>query len=141
MKELRSFDIYDGKEHERDYNFCRVSRWIKVKQNYRPNKRNSLWDYVTDGAGYNTYSDNFNPEKNNGLFLDYFTFRGKNYALEQFIAIGCIWDNIGHSAGYYEHGEKHFISAYDRDSYYNPLYIELDECGEIVRVYEEVKRA
>lgn len=29
----------------------------------------------------------------------------------------------------------------DHESYYNPLYIELDECGENVRVYEEVKRA
>ena len=139
MKELRSFDIYDGKEHERDYNFCRVSRWIKVKQNYRPNKRNSLWDYVTDGDGYKSYQENFMPEK--GLFLDYFTFRGKKYAIEQFVALGCVWDCIGHYAGYYEHGEKHFISAYDRDSYFNPLYIEIDEYGENIRVYEEVKRA
>ena len=135
MKTLQSFDIYDGKESARKINFVRVSRWIKIKQNYRPNKNNSLWDYVTDGDGYNTYSDNFNPEK--GLYLDYFSFSGKTYALNQFIAIGCIWDCIGHAAGYYENGERHFLSAFDHESYYNPLYIELDEYCENVRVYME----
>ena len=139
MKVLKSFDIYDGKETEREYNFVRVSRWMRIKTNYKPNKRNSLWDYVTDGDGYKSYQENFTPEK--GLFLDYFTFRGKKYALEQFIAIGCVWDNIGHYAGYYENKEKHYLSAYDHESYFYPLYIELDECGENVRVYEEVKRA
>lgn len=137
MKQLKSFDIYDGKEHARDYDFVRVSRWITVKQNYNPNKGNALYDYAVDGFGNHSYSENFNPVENGGKYLDYFTFNGRNYAIEQFIAIGCVWDVLGHHAGYYENGEKHFISAYDTESYFNPLYIEWDECGERVRVYRE----
>ena len=135
MKTLKSFEIYDGKESERKESFVRASRWIKIKNNYNPSKRNSLWDYVTDGNGRGVYSDNF--DKSTGLYLDYFTFDGKNYALNQFVAIGSAWDCIGHHEGYYEDGEQFFISAYNIEDYFRPMYIELDEYCERVRVYRE----
>lgn len=66
--------------------FRRISRWITVKTNYHPAKNNCLWEYVTDGNGYKPYQAEFNPE--NGLYLDYFTFNGKNYAVEVFYHSG-----------------------------------------------------
>ena len=135
MKELVKFDIWNGEtRYDTKLKFKRVSRWIKLKTNYNPNKRNELWDYVQDDMGYRTCQSGFNPDSD--LFLDYFTFNGRNYALEQFIAIGCIADAIGHSEGYIEDGKKHFLSGYDEQNYFRPLFIELDEYGERVRCYE-----
>jgi hypothetical protein len=109
-----------------------------VKQNYTPNKTNSLWDYVMDENGYKPYQDNFNPE--NGLFLDYFVWNGRTYALDQFLRFDSIADIIGHSTGYIENGEKHFLAGYDSHEIFNPVLIELDEYCEHVRIYEEIKQ-
>lgn len=136
MKTLKGFSIYDGKEFEGDYDYKRLSRWIKIKQNYNPSKRNGLWDYVTDSYGYHPYQDKFNPAE--GLYLDYFTFNGRNYAIDQFIRIGCAFDCMGRCLGYYENGDKHYLAGYEADDYIDSLFIELDEYGENVRVYEEV---
>lgn len=144
MKELQKFDIYPGANYnpvetiDTKYNYVRVSRWIKVKQNYNPRKNNRLWDYVTDENGYKPHNDNFNPE--NGLYLDYFRFNGRTYAIEQFFAFGSIADTIGHASGYIENGEKHYLQGFDNENIYNPIFIELDEYGENVRIYEEVKQ-
>ena len=116
------------------HNFKRVSRWIAVKHNYTPNKRNSLWDYVTDENGYKPYQDNFTPE--NGLYLDYFRFNGRNYAVEQFLCLGNpFWNPVTYC---YEDssGKVHYLFGVDMDNYYNPIYVEFDEYCENVRVYE-----
>lgn len=135
MKELVKFDIWNGEvEIDNRLKFVRVSRWITVKHNYNPNKGNELWDYVQDGYGYRTCQSGFHEDDD--LYLDYFTFNGRNYALEQFIAIGSIADAIEHREGYIENGKKHFLSGYDERDYYRPLFIELDEWGEKVRCYE-----
>lgn len=142
MKTLQKFDIYPGancnpvETIDNSHNYKRVSRWIEIKHNYTPNSRNALWDYVTDENGYHPYQDNFNPD--NGLYLDYFKWNGRTYAVEQFAAFGSVMDCIGHSTGYVENGEKHYLSGYDMDNYYNPVMIELDEYGERCRVYIEV---
>lgn len=115
--------------------FTRLSRWIKIKQNYSPSKRNSLWDYVEGENGYKPCSEHFTPE--NGLFLDYFTFNGKNYALEQFLSLG----NPFYCPVTYSYqtkdGKTLFLSGVDGENIYNPIYIEIDENGENVRVYSE----
>ena len=118
--------------------FKRVSRWITVKQNYNPRKNNSLWDFVMDGYGYKTTDNNFDPEKNGGIYLDYFTFKGRNYAIEQFFALGNpFYMPVTYS--YDENGKKIFLSGVDMyGDLYKPIYIEMSECGESVRVYEEI---
>lgn len=142
MKKLAMFNIYPGENNkpvftlENGKKLERVSRWISVKENYTPGKNNSLWDYVTDENGYKPYQDGFNPE--NGLYLDYFKFAGRTYAIEQFFGIGSIADMIGHSMGYIENGERHYLSGFDSEDYYNPLYIEIEDGGEHVRLYREV---
>lgn len=112
----------------------RRSRWIKVCRNYNPNKRNALWYYVTDGNGYREGQTNFDPSS--GLYLDYFRWNGRNWALEQFYRLGGI---MGGAPIFFEDedGKTSYIAGYDSENYYNPILIEVDDCGEYVRVYEE----
>lgn len=114
----------------------RLSRWLKVKTNYRPGKNNSLWDYVTDTSGYHPNEKQFNL--NDELELKYFTFNGRNYAIDQFMCLfNPFWCCFGYS--YDDNGKTRYLSGYDSENYYNPILIELDEYGEYVRVYMEEK--
>lgn len=116
--------------------FTRVSRWIQVKHNCNPCKRNSLWDFVSDGNGYKPYQDSFNPE--NGLYLDYFVWDGKTYAIEQFYSLGNpFW--VPYTFSYTdENGKTAFLSGVDMyGDLYHPIYVEFDEYCENVRVYIE----
>ena len=107
----------------------RVSRWIEIKHNYSPNKRNSLFYYATDENGYRDGQNAFNPA--NGLYLDYFKWNGRTWAIEQFMRLNYpIFYNDSD-------GKLGVIGAYDSENYYNPILIELDEYGEHVRIYEE----
>ena len=115
----------------------RLSRWISIRHNYNPSKRNRLWDYVRDGSGRGPFSSSFNPD--DGLCLDYFVWNGRKWALEQFLLLGGM---MGGAPIFFEdeNGKTSYISGYDGENYYNPIMIELDECCESVRVYEEVMR-
>jgi len=116
--------------------FRLVSRWIKVRWNYNPTKRNSLWDYVMDEDGNRSYQDGFNPE--NGLFLDYFKWNGRTYAVEQFLAYGNpFWNPVTYDFKD-ENRYPHWLSGYDETNYYHPISVEFDEYMERVRVFEEV---
>lgn len=114
--------------------FRRVSRWIEVKHSYNPTKRNRLWDYVEDENGYKPYQDEFNPE--NGLYLDYFRYNGRTYAVEQFIALGSMWAAVAYS--YEEDGKTAYLSGYDGEDIYTTMFVEFDEYCEHVRIYEKV---
>ena len=107
----------DGKQLKR------ISRWIKIRQAYNVTERHSLYYYAEE------IGENENA-------LDYFIFKGRKYALSQFLSFGTPW-----TAGYiqwYENDKLHNIAGYDSTDYYKPLLIELDECAECVRVYEEL---
>ena len=125
----------DGWREAAPVKMIRVSRWITVKQNYTPRKNNSLWDYVTDENGRGPYSDKFDPA--GGLFLDYFTFNGRNYAINQFLTLGNPLHMPFTLAYENESGALCYLSGVDGDNYFDPLYIECDECMERVRVYME----
>lgn len=115
--------------------FYRVSRWITVRHNYTPRKNNMLWDYVTDENGYKPYQDNFTPE--NGLYLDYFKWNGRNYAIEQFLCLGNPFYTpftLSYENG---DGKKCYLSGVDNENIYNPIFVEFDEYCERVRVYIE----
>lgn len=114
----------------------RLSRWIKVRQNYKPNKRNRLWDYVRDGSGYGPHSNKFNPA--DGLFLDYFVWNGRKWAIEQFLSVSGTMGLPAPILFEDENGKTSCIAGYDGENYYNPILLEVDDCGEYVRVYEEV---
>ena len=86
-------------------------------------------------AAYKPYQDNFTPE--NGLYLDYFRFNGRNYAVEQFLCLGNpFWNPVTYC---YEdkNGKTCYLSGVDNENYFNPIYVEFDEYCENVRVYVE----
>ena len=127
---MKQFRTVDGKN-----TITRLSRWIQIKQNYNVNKRNSLYEFRTDENGYKPGQSKYNPA--NGTYLDYFRFNGRNYAIEQFIALGSVWCGGAPYEFIDRDGKSTFIHAVDFcGDLYNPLYIELDECGERVRVYK-----
>ena len=131
---MKQFKTIDGK-----HTITRLSRWITIRTNYNASKRNSLYDYSTDENGYRPHQDEYNPA--GGTYLDYFIFGGRTYAIEQFISLGSMW--IGEQPYRFTDtdGEISSVHAVDLDGcLYNPLYIEIDEYGERVRVYQ-VRRA
>lgn len=120
---------------DKQYRVKRVSRWIQIKQNYNVSKRNGLFEFSTDENGYTPAQVDYNPE--NGTFLDYFRFRGRNYAINQFIVLGSAWCGGVRYEFTDTDGKSTFIHAVDfYGDLFNPLYIELEEGGERVRVYE-----
>ena len=126
---MKAFYTKDGKNIVN-----RLSRWITIKQAYNVNRRNSLFDFSTDENGYTPSQENYNPE--NGTFLDYFVFKGRKYAIEQFISLGSVWCGGSPYEFTDTDGKSTFVHAVDfYGDLYNPLYIELDEYGERVRVY------
>lgn len=113
---------------------ARVSNWIKIRTNYNPSKRNSLYYYVTDENGYRSNSKYFN--ENSDLYLDYFTWNKRNWAIDQFILFGGLMGGIPEK---FKDGDKTItLNFYDSENYYNPIMLELDESGEKVRVYKTV---
>ena len=126
---MKQFTATDGK-----HTLTRLSRWITINTNYNVSERNSLYDYSTDGSGYRPHEDGYDPT--DGTYLDYFRFGGRTYAIEQFVSLGSPW--IGEKPYQFidTDGWLRSIAAFDIDGdLYDPLYIELDEYGERVRVY------
>jgi hypothetical protein len=94
----------------------RVSRWIKI--DYIPiTKRHRLWDYAKDNDG----------------ILCCFRHKGKTYALSEFIRRDSIYGDLSTEYPSYIHG----CCA---NSYYNPLFIEIESGGEAVRLYKDVTK-
>jgi hypothetical protein len=94
----------------------RTSRWINIKTAYDVTPRHAL-HYYADETGT----------------VDYFTYQGKKYALNQFIRFGGVWGGI--PIMWEENDKIHHLSGYDSENYYNPIMIEMSECCEAVRVY------
>lgn len=113
----------------------RISRWIQVERTYDITPRHSLYDFCTDDNGYHPYQDKFNPER--GIYLDYFRFRGRKYALEDFYRLGSMM--LPFSMMWEEKDGLHWIGGCEMSgNIFHSLLIELDDFGEHVRVYEEV---
>jgi len=88
-----------------------------------------------DENGYHPYEEDYNPEE--GTYLGYFRFNGRTYAIGQFYLLGSPW--VGGKPYQFEDtdGSITTVSAVDLDGcLYDPIYIELDEYGERVRLYE-----
>ena len=114
----------------------RLSRWITIQHNYNPSPKNRLAYYITDGNGYSNGQANF--DKSTGLYLDFFRWNGRNYAINQFLILGGPWTGGQPYMFTDTDGCTTVVSAYDGENYYNPIMIELDDCAEHVRVYQEV---
>ena len=87
------------------------SRWIKVQNGEVKNKKHSLYDYKED--------DNS---------ITYFTHSGKRYAISQFM-------RLSYPIMIEEEG---IIGGYDIECSYKPYLLEISDCCEYVRLWEEV---
>ena len=116
MKTLKTITTTENRTYKK------VSNWIEVKYQY-VTKRHSLSDYA-DFCG----TDN----ENEGL-LTYFTFKGKKYAMGQFIRLSYpeFFEN--------EDGKQSFLCGYDCTCYYKPLMMELSDYGDSVRLFEVIE--
>ena len=94
--------------------YRRVSRWIKINEDI-VTKKHSLYDYA-DADG----------------FLYYFRHNGRLYALGQFMRFT--------TPAFYEdkYGKLQYLSGYDCTDYYRPYICEVDDCGEYIRLYQEI---
>lgn len=96
-------------------NYKRVSRWIRIDFK-KITKRHSLYDWTNDRSEE----------------IACFRHGRKIYALNQFI--GQAYPEFFED----ENGKQSFLCGYDCTDYYNPLMIEIDECGEYCRLYQQI---
>lgn len=97
----------------------RKSRWIQIHHDY-VTKRHSLFDYADD-------------YENPGVegVLAWFRHKDRKYALGQFM-------KLTHPMFFEdENGKTNYLCGYDCTQYYKPYLIEIDDCGEAVRLYTE----
>lgn len=100
----------------------RVSRWITI-QVFPITKRHSLYAYAEP-------SDMGQPDGEQ--VISAFRFRNRWYAVNQFLSRYGI---LGFDQKCEEYPE--YIHGYDAESYFRPLYCELSDDGEKIRLYEE----
>ena len=112
--------------------FYRVSRWKKVYAEH-VTPRHSLFDYATDESGNAPGNSNFDPDT---ATVTFFRHNGRKYAVSEFIAFGnSFWNPVLYS--YEDENGKLCILSGTNQDFWNPLFVELDECGEYVRVYQQ----
>lgn len=106
--------------------FKRASRWITIRTDYNITPRHSLYDQSDDcGDG----------EK----CVDYIRHKGITIPASQMIGLGSFACPGGKPYTFTEKGKTHTICAVDFwNNLYNPYYIEVDQWGEKVRLYERV---
>ena len=95
-----------------------LSRWISI-QAITVTERHALSQYADDGI------------------VLCFRWQGRRYALGQFMRYGGPWGPPVPPM-WEEADGLHHIAGYDQDDYYNPIQIELDDCCEAVRIWQEV---
>ena len=108
MKRFKAFRAQDGRLYRP------VSRWIRLRSEYIT-PRHSLWDYA---------------EHNEGV-LYYFEFRGRKYALGQFMSFSypILYED--------KDGKLGIIGGYDCTEAYFPLLLEIHPDGEAVKLFIE----
>lgn len=91
--------------------YQKSSRWIKIQYSTIKNRNHSLYNY---------------KEEDNSI--TYFTNSGKKYAISQFMRLSypIIIEDVA------------IIGGYDSEMPYKPYLLELSDCCEYVRLWEEV---
>ena len=116
MKTLKTIKTSEN----RTYN--KVSNWIDIK-----------YQYVTKRHGLSDYADFCGTDNEKEGLLTYFTFKGKKYAMGQFMRLSYpeFFEN--------EDGKQSFLCGYDCTCYYKPLMMELSDYGDSVRLFEVIE--
>lgn len=100
-----------GLNNHEDMVFKRASRWITLKFD-KVTQKHSLWDFTDE----------------NGVLI-HFKHGGREYAIGQFLRINAVW--------YLSDGTR--LIGYDGLANFRPYYLEIDNMGERVRIYEPYK--
>ena len=96
-------------------NYQKGSRWIKIQHDIIRGKNHCLYDY-----------------KDNDNSISFFTHNSKKYAISQFIQLSYpIMIEINEE-------DTAIIGGYDIECSYKPYLLEISNCGEYVRLWEEV---
>ena len=107
MRAKKAF-FYTGKDYiNREYRekYTRVSRWIKI-------------DYTPTEAA-----------------RPFFRHDNKRYYLDDFLRTGSPWSGLASEAIKAADGEAVNLAGYEAEVYYKPLFVEIDDGGEAVRLY------
>ena len=73
--------------------------------------------------------ENVNDEYN---FVPYFVFNGEEYLLSDFT-------RLNNNPWLISYDIPKFIHGVDATNYHNPYFLEVDDCGDNVRLYKEIK--
>lgn len=106
--------ILKDKDNALGTGYEKVSRWLKIEYTII-SKRHCLAKYADDSGAE--------------LYLTYFRYKGKQYALDQFMKLG--------KPITLEDGT--ILCGFDSTRYYQPLLLEMNTTGEAVRLWEEVE--
>lgn len=69
-------------------------------------------------------------------WVSYFDFDGITYAMDEVVRLGSIWANEQPYHFIDGDGSQRSIVGIATALYYCPIYLELSDCGELVRLYE-----
>lgn len=103
----------------------KVSRWITINDK-RITRRHHLWEY-----GYNDDGDRTDEDKQR--YIMSFKWHNREYSLEQFLSRFSVMVGFDHDCKEY----PSYITGYDGENYFNPLYCELDEVNLKIRLYQK----
>lgn len=103
----------------------KVSRWITINDKMITS-RHHLWNY-----GYNENGDRTDTDKKRYILS--FRWNNREYCLEQFLS------RFSFIVGFDQDCKEYpsYITGYDGENYFNPLYCELDEVNLKIRLYTE----
>lgn len=122
---ITSSSKINASEYETNLN-C-ISDWIEIETTYVDENDEDLFDYA------DKYDEYVNEEYGNIEYpVSYFEFNGERYALDRFLSR---WGMVGFDQKCERYPK--FIDGYDSHEYFNPLYIELSDDGEYVRLWED----
>lgn len=119
---MKEFETLDG------YKVYRLSRWIRI-QCLDVTERHPLWYYADEDT-----------QVGKRRTVDGFRWNGRWYALGQFMRFGSGFCPTPPPMFYDETGKLNYLGGYDSEEYFEPIMIEIDECGENVRVYKEGRK-
>lgn len=106
----------------------RCGKWQNIKYCVVKNKNNQLWEQLQ-----NEIERGDRDPDDNGM--SYFLINGKKYTLDNLLC------RYGFTMGFDTKCENYpkQINCYTDDDIFNPVYCELDEYGEKLRVWEEIE--
>ena len=108
-----------------------LSRWLKIRRAENITPRNGLYYYSLNAYGGRCSECIENP----GAWCDYFVYNRKRYPLEKFITVFDS-DRMEYPPTFTDSdGVPHSIDYVEIDTGREPLYIEIDDERERVRVY------